>query len=234
MATGNEPVHPAAELFPMMSESEFAQLVDDMRENGQHEPIVYWRQQLLDGRNRLRACKLIGIQPDTCEINDDDDPYQWVISANLHRRHLTESQRAMVAARLQELYRPEAEERQKASLKKGDSPVPVNLPERGLGDSRDRAAAALNVSPKSVSDAAAVIKSGSEELIAAVNGNAVTVSRAAKAARSGATGDALLKAATNKPAKKTTTPFEHLCRWWEKSDKAAQTRFRLWIDGECD
>lgn len=234
MATGNEPIHPAANLFPMMGDAEFGRLVEDIRENGQHEPIVYWRQQLLDGRNRLKACRELDIVPDTCELDDDAEPYRWVVSANLHRRHLTESQRALVAAKLQGVYKPAAAERQKSTLKKGADPVPVNLPGREVGETRDKVAQQLNVSPKSVSDAAAVIKHGSPELVQAVESGDVAASRAAKVARSDTPKAQQLKQAKERPAKKETTPFEHLRKWWSKADAAAQARFRLFIDGECD
>ena len=99
------PVHPAANLFPMMVKKEFAELVEDIRQHGQEEQIIVWRGQLLDGRNRLKACEQLGIQPNIGELDGDLDPVQYVLSHNLHRRHLTETQRSMVAAKLATLKR---------------------------------------------------------------------------------------------------------------------------------
>lgn len=79
-------------------------------------------------------------------------------TANLHRRHLTTSQKAMVAADALPLYEVEAKKRQLATLKQNAS-VPVDLPERiDTGDARDQAAAAVGVSGASVSRAKKIIE----------------------------------------------------------------------------
>jgi hypothetical protein len=93
-------VHPAAELFPMMSDEEYAGLVDDIHQHGQREKIVMWQGQLLDGRNRLKACIDLDIEPEVSELPEDADPVAFVCSLNVHRRHLTTGQRASIAARL--------------------------------------------------------------------------------------------------------------------------------------
>lgn len=238
MATGSEPVHPAAEIFPMMPPDQLQQLADDIQENGQREPCVYWKGFLLDGRNRLAACKLAGVEPDTCEFDDDYemDPVKYVLSTNLHRRHLDTSQRGMVGARAKSVYSQMAKERQKAGG--GDKKsakaksLPANLPEAKKADSRDEAAAAVNVSGKTIDFSATVLDKGSPELIAAVDSGEVSVSRAAKIAET-VKPARQLEVAKQPVPRSEKTPFDHMCEWWDKSDSAARTRFRLWIDGEC-
>jgi ParB-like chromosome segregation protein Spo0J len=91
--------HPAADLFPMMSDEEIDALGDDMLEHAQREAIILFRGQILDGRNRYRACIARGIEPKFREERPAD-PYAFVASANLHRRHLDAGQRAMIAESL--------------------------------------------------------------------------------------------------------------------------------------
>jgi len=91
--------HPLADLFPLVDGAEFDQLVADIAANGLLEPIVLFEGRILDGRNRYRACEAADV-PCEFRLFDGDDPAAFVVSLNLRRRHLSESQRAMVAAKL--------------------------------------------------------------------------------------------------------------------------------------
>jgi hypothetical protein len=102
------PVHPAAELFPMMDDDALAELAEDIAEKGQMHPIVVAMigdpptLTLIDGRNRLKACQLAGVEPKVTFLNDQD-PITYILSTNAKRRMLTKGQLAMVAA-LAELF----------------------------------------------------------------------------------------------------------------------------------
>jgi hypothetical protein len=109
--------HPLANLLPQLDGGAFDELVADIRVNGLLEPITIYEGLVLDGHNRLRACKAAGIEPRFVTF-DGDDPLAFVISMNLRRRHLDESQRAMVAARLANLRQGEP-----ATLKPANLPV---------------------------------------------------------------------------------------------------------------
>ena len=56
-------VHPAAAVFPITSGREFDELVEDVRVNGLRELVVVRGDQLIDGRNRVRACAAAGVVP---------------------------------------------------------------------------------------------------------------------------------------------------------------------------
>jgi len=120
------PIHPAAELFPRMSESELRELGEDIKANGLQASIVLHKGKLLDGRNRLDAIELVGIKfgfvarggiyrylkSDDPALTSqcsqaallidrfDGDPYAFVLSANIYRRHLTTEQKRELIAKL--------------------------------------------------------------------------------------------------------------------------------------
>jgi hypothetical protein len=136
------PVHPAAELFPLMSEPELKELGEDIKKNGLTSPIALWQAdpkapgvQLLDGRNRLDAIELVTGKPveigapsfmagdDFLALNrvitldNSVEPYAYVISANYHRRHLdAEGKRKAIEALLKAT--PEKSNRQIAETVK--------------------------------------------------------------------------------------------------------------------
>jgi hypothetical protein len=93
------PVHPAAAVFPMLADNELDELADDIRAHGLRHAIVVKDGHLIDGRNRLEACRRAGIEPRTEELNGTD-PVAYILSANVNRRHLTKGQRAMAIAKL--------------------------------------------------------------------------------------------------------------------------------------
>ena len=108
----NYQFHKLANLFPFMSEGEFNLLCEDISANGLLNPIVIYEGKILDGRNRFKACRSLGLRPSFIQF-DGNDPFSFVVSQNLHRRHLTNSQRACLAVEFEELFANEAKQRQK-------------------------------------------------------------------------------------------------------------------------
>ena len=92
-------IHPFAELFPPVDEDALRRLAQDIAANGLRHPIWILDGQILDGRNRWNACKLVGVECKAVEY-EGDDPLGFVVSLNLHRRQLTPSQRAMIGVEL--------------------------------------------------------------------------------------------------------------------------------------
>jgi MT-A70 len=150
--------HPLANVFPLIEGAEFDELVADIKANGLNQCIELYEGKILDGRNRYRACLAAGVEPLAVQYRGDD-PVGYVISANLRRRHLDESQRAMVAAKL-------------ATLKLGDNQHSEGLP---IG----RGSELLNVGERTVARAREVQEFGAPELVDAVERGAVSVSAAA-------------------------------------------------------
>lgn len=162
--------HPLANLFPLIEGAEFDEFVADIRANGLREEVVVWQGKVLDGRNRYRACVAAEVEPRLAYFRPElfGDPLAYVISKNLKRRHLNESQRAMVAAAIETIRAPGRPEENDANLH--------NIP-------RADAARRVNVSVRSVASAAAVRENGVPALVHAVEQGKLAVSEAAKAAK---------------------------------------------------
>ena len=145
-------LHEYVTIFPPMSESELMEMAADIKEHGQREPITLYRGKVLDGRNRIAACAIAGVEPRTTEYSGPDDGVLgYVISANLHRRHLTAGQRAMLAAQLRPKFTDEARQAEHTGRPPKEPAIfgeQVIVPR--LHDSAVRAAKAMNVGPNYV------------------------------------------------------------------------------------
>lgn len=109
--------HRLANYFPAIEGQEFEDLVESIRKNGQLNPIILFEGKILDGKNRFRACQQLGINPITQEYSGND-PLDFVIAENINRRHLTESQRALLATEMLPEFKRQAKERLDASHSK--------------------------------------------------------------------------------------------------------------------
>lgn len=86
-----------ANFYPMLSEEALAELAADIKENGQQSPITVTADGvLLDGRNRLKACEIAGVEP-RVTVYEGDDEGAFVRSSN-ERRHQSTGSRAMSTA----------------------------------------------------------------------------------------------------------------------------------------
>jgi len=148
---GNIPFHPLADLFPMIEGPEFDALVEDIKTNEQQEPIALFEGQILDGRNRYRACLAAGVEPVFIEFIEEQPggAEAFVQARNINRRHLTQSQLAIVIAALAKSY--------------------SNAVARG---------AAVGVSSRTMQKAAYVARSGSANVIDLVRRGEISVDKA--------------------------------------------------------
>lgn len=160
------PFHPVADLFPMMSEEELIGLTADIAANGLFVPIFLANGMIADGRNRYKACTRAGVEPSYREWDGKGSLVSIVVSLNLKRRHLNESQRAMVAAKIANM------ERGRPDLNTASA---VLL-------SQSEASKLLNVSTDSISRAAKVQKHGIPELAEQVKSGDMSVTKAARIA----------------------------------------------------
>ncbi len=175
--------HPLANLFPLMEGADFRDLVADVRQHGLREPVVIHDGMILDGRNRFRACQAAGV-PARLVPFEGGDPTAFVVSLNLRRRHLDESQRATVAAKIANMRQGERTDiRPAANLQNVPELPGIPEPVTAAPISIAKAAEMLNVSPRTVAHAKTVLDRGVPELVAMVEAGEMAVSAAAEIAK---------------------------------------------------
>ena len=157
--------HELCMLFPPCSDEEFEALRDDIEKNDVREKVMMYEGKVLDGRNRTMVCIGLGKEPPTEEYTGDD-PLGFVLSKNLHRRHLNESQRAMIADKLANLPQGAPKKNKSANLR--------------ISVSQEEAAKMLSVSRRSVQNASKLLKEADAETIKEVETGKKSVSKAVK------------------------------------------------------
>lgn len=161
--------HPLSAAFPAMSDEDFQALKDDIEVNGQREPVMLFEGMVLDGWHRYRAVTELGMTLKSFTKPDDEDPVVVAKSANMHRRHLTASQRAIAEVALHQ-WAPAG--KQKAGAKAAAAAA--------LPATTDTMAKDAKVSPRMIRDAKVVHKAGLSE---PVRDGALTLEKAAAVAR---------------------------------------------------
>ena len=181
-------IHPLAHLLPEMREAEYAELREDIAANGLHEAITLYEGKILDGRHRYRVCTELGLWP-TFTAYEGDAPAAYVLSLNVKRRQLSQSQKAMLAtdflphleaenrANLREVGRAAVARREARPVQRSESEDSNHS--EGLGRSAARAAEQVGVGHASVVRANKV-KKEDPELAERVRNGEVTVTAAHK------------------------------------------------------
>jgi hypothetical protein len=193
-------VHPAADAFPMMDDDALTSLENDIKANGQSSPVITWKGVLVDGRNRYAACSRSRIKPKTkaIEFADDAECIRFIISTNIHRRHLT-------------AHRPEGGKL--AGLSQADAAEQMQVSERSV-----RAAKAVQ---RDAPDLAAKVKSGELKVSKAAS----MAKERAKPTDPVRADDKVVDAAAEAHADGYTKKMESVWSAYWKLDETEQTAF---------
>jgi hypothetical protein len=170
------PIHPVCDLFPMMDPGSLAGLAADIKSNGLLSAIVLHEGQIVDGRNRLLACREAGVEPRFVEWRQTYTGTMpldcWIWSLNVERRHLTPDQIAWAIVQRRAWQEEKAARDRQAEagkqFHKGSPKVPVEPPEPLLGakgETRDVLAKEAGVSTNKVRQALVVQKLASQERV---------------------------------------------------------------------
>jgi hypothetical protein len=186
-STPDLPLHPVAELFPAMDAESYRSLVDDIAKHGLLQPVWTFEGQIIDGRHRQNACRELGLPLLTREWSGDGSLADFVLSLNLQRRHLTTSQRSIIALHAMPHYKAEAKARQTAA---GSQNLPgashaisgiTRTPAR-QGPAREAAARAVGVSASNVGYAMQIEREA-PELIDEIREGKMTIGAAQRTIR---------------------------------------------------
>ena len=166
-------IHPISMALPRMPKKEFADLKNDIRENGLIEPIWLYEGMVLDGRHRYYACQETGV---TAAFRDyvGCDPIRFAKSVNFFRRNLSKSQKAMAAAKMANMPR--------GGIREGQNTLASQTANLRVEVSQSEAAEMFEVSERSVQTAAMIEREAPAEVAQAVLDGAISLNLAAQVA----------------------------------------------------
>jgi hypothetical protein len=177
-----------------MTDDQFKRLVEDIKKHGQQEPILTYKGKIIDGRHRWKACQRLKVKPKTEEWDGKGSLVRFVVSRNLHRRHLNASQRAAVANDMTRLLEVEAKHRRlagsskggiakaeaaKAAKEQGKASADLRSPKKRKPQKTSEAAGKMvNVSPRQV-ELMKKVKKEAPQLVKPIKAGDLSVNRAA-------------------------------------------------------
>ena len=170
--------HEVANIFPLLVGDEYKAFKTDIELNGLLEPIWIHDNKIIDGRNRYRACDELGIEPKFRQWNEIGSLVAFVVSLNLHRRHLEVGQKAAVAVEALPPLEAEAKERQ---TRKSRTDLAANLQQQ-TGRAGEKAGELFGVSERYVNEAKH-IKQESPEIFEQLKAGELNIPKAKKALR---------------------------------------------------
>ena len=178
-----KPNHPYTEIWPILGGESFDKFKADIAANGQRLPILLYKDMILDGRNRQRACQEVGITPryEDAGVTSDAEALAVVVSFNEHRRHLSKDQRALAAEAIANIIHGHNRHVEKiVELSKDKSTISTDTDTTYRGVSLVAAARAMDVPPISVSRMRAVRTHGGKAAVDEVLSGKISLTTQAK------------------------------------------------------
>ena len=135
--------------LPPLSPARYARLLASIRARGLIHPIIVWRDQIIDGVHRLKACLEAGVEPRYEFLDEGEDPFEYLADINIPLRDMTQNEKALTAYLMSQWSapgRPRASEENSANLR---------------SYTQYQAAKLVGVSPRLVSDDSRVLSEDS-------------------------------------------------------------------------
>ena len=180
-ATRRYKAHTEANIFPMMSDKELKSLAQSISDHGQAVPIEIFEGKIIDGRNRCKACRIAGVEPQFVDVTErlaGCDKFDYVFDKNDERRHLTTAQRATAAAKYSQLKK--VKKTAKVAQNKGKAPTLGPNGPKVSGKATAVAAEKFGVSERSTKRALKVQRGGSTATRSALDHGKISLESAAK------------------------------------------------------
>jgi len=173
------PLHPACAAWPQMSDDDLLKLAENIKANGLLETIILTQDgQVLDGRNRLLACEMVGVEPHVA-FYEGTDEVAFSISKNLNRRHLSQRELAFIGADLAKLKRGGDRGNQFTGGKVANATLPLDSTTK----SAKRVAKELGIDRAMVMDAKSIRDHASPNVVILAKSGKVGLRKAAEFGR---------------------------------------------------
>lgn len=218
-------IHPAAKLFPMMEKEPLGELAKDIRKNGLVNSIILCDGMILDGRNRFVACQIAGVEPRFMPFASDLSPTEWVLSQNLHRRHLTASQKAAVAVGALPLLEEEAKERKAKGAAQRDHREIIPSDEKGKAS--EKAAELTGANARYVSDAKRIAEEAPETFEKVKSGE-MSIPEAKRELKWDVGASSAAEPKESAPEDNDSGTLWNLKRLWRAATKKEKSEFLKW------
>jgi ParB-like chromosome segregation protein Spo0J len=183
--------HDIVDLFPTMSDDDYAALKDHIAKHGLQTVVTTFQNKIVDGRHRSLICQELGVQIDCEEWDgDEEDLLDFVLGENLARRHLTASQKAMIGAEIAKIlsdeiskesgYKQAAKQGVFTNLSKGPDDARTHMPRDAAAEAAKRVGAS-----KAYVTQAKQIQSKSPEIAKQVKSGRMSIPEASRAIKNG-------------------------------------------------
>lgn len=168
------------DLLPPLTEDEYKQLEENVKQDGCTNPIVTWNGYIVDGHNRYNICRKLnyGFNEFILAEKTKDDVIEWMINTQLGRRNLTPIQRISIAEKYREVIKKKARERQLSTLKQNITDVPISAPRDKHNKTRDELAKIAGVGHDTYEKGKKILESDNEEIKQKVKSGEIKINKA--------------------------------------------------------
>lgn len=154
-------------VFPTPAKLDLHLLKDSIRQNGVLNAVIVWKGKgiIVDGHNRIRICKELGIPyaVEEMEFEDIDAAKIWMVKNQLGRRNVPPFVKVEMVLTLEPMLREEARKREHTGIKMQGNPTEI-FPE-GTGETRNVLGAMIGISGRTFDRAKWILENADQMTI---------------------------------------------------------------------